>query len=202
VRINQDGTEGERIALSATTSIGRSMGGAFADDAYLSPHHATFRFQGAGLVVKDEHSLNGVWCRIAVEEPQELEDGSMFRIGQEIIRFESLRPKRTDRDVEVQGAPRDTTIGRVTLVVGRDTALNAYPVPETGLHLGRERGEVLFPEDGYVSGLHCRIHGENGRAFVTDLGSSNGTYIRVRGEQSLKPGTFVLLGHQIFRVEY
>jgi pSer/pThr/pTyr-binding forkhead associated (FHA) protein len=202
VRINQDGTEGERISLQSTTSIGRSKGGGFADDAYLSPNHATFKFQGSGLVVKDENSLNGVWIRIGVEEPQELEDGTMFRIGQEIIRFESLRAKRPDADVEVQGAPREAVVGRVTLVVGRDTTLNGYVVPESGLHLGRERGEVLFPEDGYVSGLHCRIHGENGRAYLTDLGSSNGTYIRVRGEQAIKPGTFVLMGHQIFRVEY
>jgi pSer/pThr/pTyr-binding forkhead associated (FHA) protein len=202
VRINQDGTEGERIPLQSSTSIGRSKGGGFSDDAYLSPNHATFKFQGAGLVVKDENSLNGVWIRIGIEEPHELEDGTMFRIGQEIIRFETLRPKRPDSDVEVQGAPREAVAGRVSLVVGRDTTLNGFVVPESGLHLGRERGEVLFPEDGYVSGLHCRIHGENGRAFLTDLGSSNGTYIRVRGEQAIKPGTFVLMGHQIFRVEY
>jgi pSer/pThr/pTyr-binding forkhead associated (FHA) protein len=202
VRINQDGTEGERISLQSSTSIGRSKGGSFSDDAYLSPNHATFKFQGSGLVVKDENSLNGVWVRIGIEDPQELEDGTMFRIGQEILRFEALRSKRADSDVEVQGAPREAVAGRIALVVGRDTTLNGFVVPEAGLHLGRERGEVLFPEDGYVSGLHCRIHGENGRAFLTDLGSSNGTYIRVRGEQAIKPGTFVLLGHQIFRVEY
>ena len=34
---------------------------------------------------------------------------------------------------------------------------NAFPIPETGIHLGRERGDISFPEDGYVSGLHCRL---------------------------------------------
>ena len=60
----------------------------FASDAYLSPEHAEFRFEDDQLVVKDMESLNGVYIRIDPEVPIELFDGTVFRIGQEILRFE------------------------------------------------------------------------------------------------------------------
>jgi pSer/pThr/pTyr-binding forkhead associated (FHA) protein len=73
-------------------------------------------------------------------------------------------------------------------------------VPETGLNLGRERGEVLFADDGYVSGLHCRISFEAGQVFLTDLGSSNGTFVRVNGSDQFTNGEVLLMGQQLFRI--
>ncbi|MFO0669713.1 MAG: FHA domain-containing protein [Polyangiaceae bacterium] len=73
-------------------------------------------------------------------------------------------------------------------------------MPDAGVHLGRERGDVLFPEDGYVSGLHCHI-GQNGdKIFLTDLGSSNGTFVRLREEAEVTNGDVLLMGQQLFRV--
>lgn len=70
------------------------------------------------------------------------------------------------------------------------------------MHCGRERGDILFSEDGYVSGLHCRIaKGEDGRMYLTDVGSSNGTFVRLRGERDLAPGDVLLMGQQLFRVD-
>ena len=70
------------------------------------------------------------------------------------------------------------------------------------MHFGRERGDVLFPEDGYVSGLHCRIaRGQDGAVYLTDLGSSNGTFIRLRSEPSVASGDMLLMGQQLFRVD-
>ena len=85
-------------------------------------------------------------------------------------------------------------------VIGRETTGNAFPVPESGMHLGRERGDVLFPEDGYVSGLHCRISFQNGKLFLTDLGSSNGSFVRLVKETSISSGEILLMGQQLFRV--
>ena len=90
ILIQPDGSEGEAFPLSAgPTLIGRSTGGIFASDAYLSPEHAEFRFEGDQLVVRDMESLNGVYIRIDPEVPIELFDGSVFRVGQEILRFEA-----------------------------------------------------------------------------------------------------------------
>lgn len=200
--LRADGTEAGSYTLAGPTGmIGRDSGGIFAGDSYLSPRHATFSFRGGQWHVRDESSLNGVYRKLQREEPIELGFSDIFRIGQEILRVEPLTPPATPADgVERMGSPSKGFIGRLALVIGRDATGNAYPVPEAGLHLGRERGDVLFPEDGYVSGLHCRISWQNGKLWLTDLGSSNGSFIRLQKETALTQGDVLLMGQQLFRV--
>jgi len=204
VLIEPDGSEGPAFRLSGgRTLIGRSTGGIFANDAYLSPEHAEFRFEEDQLVVKDMESLNGIYIRIEPEVPIELFDGSIFRVGQEILRFEApFAPEPPADGTQYMGSPHRGYLGRISLVIGRETTGNSHPIPPQGIHLGRERGDVVFPEDGYVSGLHCRINSEVGHVFLTDVGSSNGTFVRVSSESYVPQGTFVLMGQQLFRAEY
>ncbi len=203
VLIRPDGSEGDSVPLGDSTSVGRQAGGVFAADLYLSPRHATFFFEGNQLVARDEDSLNGLYVRVDRDVPIELRDGSIFRIGQELIRFNAIAPVGTGPDgVELMGSPNPGYVGRLSLVIGRSTTGNSFPIPPQGLHLGRERGDLIFPEDGYVSGLHARIHGEHGRVFLTDVGSSNGTFVRVTGRHNVRSGDLILMGQQLFRAEY
>ena len=200
--LRADGSEAGTYNLpGGTVTVGRETGSIFAGDSYLSPRHATFK-QGTGrLTVKDEASLNGVYKKLVRDMPVELHPNDMFRIGQEIIKFEPLMSIPSSADgVERLGSPAKGYVGRIALVIGRDVTGNAFPIPESGVHLGRERGDVLFPEDGYVSGLHCRISWEGGRLTLTDLGSSNGSFLRLREETDIKSGDVLLMGQQLFRV--
>jgi pSer/pThr/pTyr-binding forkhead associated (FHA) protein len=200
--LRADGTEAGTYQMpTGGGTIGRETGGVFAGDSYLSPRHATFRVLAGGrATVKDEGSLNGVYKKLTREVPVEIRPNDVFRIGQEIIKFEPLAMQSPSPDgVERLGAPSKGYIGRIALVVGREETGNAFPVPESGVHLGRERGDILFPEDGYVSGLHCRLSWENQKLFLTDLGSSNGTFVRV-GDAELRTGDVLLMGQQLFRI--
>lgn len=201
--LRADGSEAGTYNLpGGTVLIGRDTGGIFAGDSYLSPRHATFRQPAVGkLHVKDEASLNGVYKKLTPKVAVELLANDVFRIGQEIIRFEPLTPLSPSPDgVERLGAPSKGYIGRIALITGRDTTGNAFPVPEAGIHLGRERGDVLFPEDGYVSGLHCQLEYQAGKLTLTDFGSSNGTFIRLREEVEVVTGDVLLMGQQLFRI--
>jgi pSer/pThr/pTyr-binding forkhead associated (FHA) protein len=200
--LRADGSEDGTYRLPpGTQTIGRETGAIFAGDSYLSPRHATFRQPGPGqLFVKDEESLNGVYKKLVRDVPVELKANDVFRIGQEIIRFEPLTPQPPVDGVERLGAPVKGYVGRIALVIGRDATGNAFPVPEAGVQLGRERGDVLFPEDGYVSGLHCRLSYEGGKVTLTDLGSSNGSFIRLKEESELRAGDVLLMGQQLFRI--
>ncbi len=200
--LRADGTEAGSFHMSGgPNTIGRDSGGIFAGDSYLSPKHATLTARGRQVLIRDESSLNGVYRKIGRDEPIELAFGDVFRIGQEILRVEALNPSPKSADgVERLGSPAKGYVARLALLIGRDTTGNAYPIPEAGIHLGRERGDVLFPEDGYVSGLHCRINLVNNKIFVTDLGSSNGSFVRLQKDTLLNHNDILLMGQQLFRV--
>ena len=201
VLIRPDGSEGESFELSAPeTVVGRSSGALFANDMFLSPKHAVFRFEGEDVVVEDQQSLNGVYLRIQPETLIPLRDGDVFRIGQEIIRFNTVEPRQ--QSVPIMGSPNLSYLGRISLLTGRTSTGNAYCVPAEGMHLGRERGDIIFPDDGYVSGLHCRIFSQKDQVYLMDVGSSNGTFVRLKQPKRLEPGALLLMGQQLFRLDY
>lgn len=202
VLIRPDGGEGGSMPLlDGETLIGRNEGPLFESDSYLSPKHAFFVFRGAQLIVRDAGSLNGVFVKMAGEE--EIADGEVFRLGQELLRFDVIRPPQPMEDgTEVMGSPNPGYWGRLSVILGRGQDGSAFPLFGESMIVGRERGDILFPEDGYVSGTHARVSRRDGRFYLSDLNSSNGSFLRIRGERLLRSGAFLLLGQQLFRVQY
>ncbi|HXJ19585.1 MAG TPA: FHA domain-containing protein [Polyangia bacterium] len=202
ILIRPDGSEGgAHPLLDGENMIGRGQAALFDADAYLSPRHAALTVSAEGVMVRDLQSLNGVFLKITAEEA--LESGDIFRIGQELLRFEVISPPQPLEDgTEIMGTPNPGFWGRLSVIVGRDVDGSAFPLFGESIVLGRERGDILFPEDGYVSGTHSRISLHDERVFLTDLGSSNGTFLRLRHERIVPNGAFLLMGQQLFRLEF
>jgi hypothetical protein len=200
ILIRSDGSEGGiHPLMHGSNLIGRGHGSIFDGDGFLSPRHAELVVDGSTILARDLGSLNGVFVKIAQEE--EVASGTIFRIGQELLRFDAIPPPAALEDgTEILGSPNPGFWGRLVIIVGRDQDGSAFPLFGDSVMLGRERGDILFPEDGYVSGTHARIALRDGRFYLADLGSSNGTFLRI-GERELIAGNFVLMGQQLFRVQ-
>lgn len=201
ILIRPDGTEGGSHPLhDGENLIGRGQAPLFDADAYLSPRHAEISVAPGGVTVRDLQSLNGIFLKIGEEEL--LESGDIFRIGQELLRFEMISPPQPLEDgTDVMGTPNPGFWGRLSVIVGRDVDGSAFPLFGEAIVLGRERGDILFPEDGYVSGTHTRISLHEDRVYLSDLGSSNGTFLRLRHERTVPTGSYMLMGQQLFRLE-
>lgn len=72
-------------------------------------------------------------------------------------------------------------------LIGQDVALAAFPFT-----VGREGCDLNISGDGRVSRRHLSINFENGRYFLTDLHSSNGTF--VAGQKLAPDAPFALSG--------
>src|SRR5262249_1011575 len=150
-------------------------------------------------VIRDLDSLNGVFVKMTQEE--ELSSGQIIRIGQELLRFELIAaPEPTADGTELMGSPNPGYWGKLTGIIGREITGAAFPLLGDSCTLGRAPGDINCPDDGYVSGLHARITLRDGRVFLADLGSSNGTFIKVNGERAVANESFILLGQQLFRL--
>ena len=103
---------------------------------------------------------------------------------------------------EIIGTPNPGFWGRVSVIVGRDVDGPAFPLFDETVVLGRERGDILFPEDGYVSGTHAQLTLRGGQVYLSDLGSSNGTFFRIRGSRLIPSGSLLLMGQQLFRASF
>jgi FHA domain len=73
-----------------------------------------------------------------------------------------------------------------------------------GLSIGRSGEADVRIEDRYASGLHARIFSREGRAYVEDMKSTNGTILNeatLKGEAELIDGDVVRIGDTEFRYE-
>ncbi|MGH9888663.1 MAG: FHA domain-containing protein, partial [bacterium] len=67
--------------------------------------------------------------------------------------------------------------------------------------LGREEGDIVFRDDAFMSRRHAAVTWDGNRVQLTDLGSSNGTFIRIAEPTALKHGDHVRMGDQLLRIE-
>jgi pSer/pThr/pTyr-binding forkhead associated (FHA) protein len=68
-------------------------------------------------------------------------------------------------------------------------------------HVVGKAGQLVFPDDPFVSPRHANFFYRNGVLCVRDEGSLNGVYLRVRGSVEISPEDHFLAGEQAFRVD-
>jgi pSer/pThr/pTyr-binding forkhead associated (FHA) protein len=75
-----------------------------------------------------------------------------------------------------------------------------FPMEGDVLTIGREAGNAIVINDAEVSRKHTQFVFQGGKYIVTDLGSTNGTFVngqRLTGQHILQPGEVISLGEQI-----
>lgn len=67
---------------------------------------------------------------------------------------------------------------------------------------GREDGQILFPEDPWLSPRHANfVYDNQGQLVVHDEGSLNGMFLRVKERATIQPGDTFLCGEQLLRLD-
>jgi pSer/pThr/pTyr-binding forkhead associated (FHA) protein len=186
---------------SAGATCGREAGEIrMADDPFLSPRHARFTVRDGRAWIEDLGSANGTFLRL--REPLRLLSGDEIRIGRQLLRLEPQPRGVAEPEVNrAWGSPDPGNALRLVQLLDGGGEGEVFPLRPGANHLGREAGDITFPADRYVSGRHARIDVSGAEAKLTDVGSSNGTYVRIREVVEIATGDQVLVGMQLLRVD-
>jgi len=93
--------------------------------------------------------------------------------------------------------------GTRIVVLRSDTQAGLDFTVNDSLVLGRSEQSDIVLEDPYASEFHLRLTAKEGRLVVTDLGSTNGTYVngrRVTTPVDLRRGDTVQIGKTVMEV--
>jgi ribosomal protein L40E len=96
---------------------------------------------------------------------------------------------------EPEGLSADLSI-RLRMVRGLGREDSTFPVGPAGVTVGRSKALIAIPTDPHLSPAHLTVRLVDGRLMLEDLGSFNGTFLRVRGQADLKAGAELIAGGQ------
>jgi pSer/pThr/pTyr-binding forkhead associated (FHA) protein len=206
VTVRRDGSDGQAFPIGGTQmDIGRTEGELRFDDPHLAARHARIGNRGGQFVLSPLEARNGVYVRL--RSGCELADGEQFLVGKQVLRFEllseaekALRPA-VEHGVVLFGTPVKTPWGRLRQLTASGTSRDLFHLTRSETTVGREHGDIVFSDDEFLSRRHAQLQFRGGRVTLLDLGSSNGTYVRLRGPHTLGHGEMIRLGDELLRFE-
>ena len=209
VVIAQDGTPGAEYPLDGVQiDIGREEGAiVLPQDPYVSPRHARLTRRAGRFFVRDLESVNGVYVRLRA--PERLKHGDLVLIGLEVLRFELVSDAErglgpaTERGTRVFGSPSLPRYARFCQRTVEGVTRDVFNICRDETVIGRESGDLVFTNDPFMSRRHAVFSRDpaSNTFSLRDLGSSNGTYLAIRGEQELVQGDHLRIGQHLFRLD-
>ncbi|MGK3995750.1 FHA domain-containing protein [Sorangium sp. So ce1024] len=207
--IVEDGTEGKSFQLAGPQiDIGRSEGDILLeDDLYVSPRHARIIPQNGSWVLRDLGSVNRIYLRI--RKTHALRDGDLLLLGLEVLQFQTVNDGERGLGHAIQhgtllfGSPAIHRRARLCQKTVEGVTRDVYHLYRDETVIGRETGDIVFTADPFLSRRHAAIRRNpaTGEFTLTDLESSNGTYVAIREDVTLSDRDFVRIGQHLFRVD-
>jgi pSer/pThr/pTyr-binding forkhead associated (FHA) protein len=146
----------------------------------------------------------------------------LFLVGQQVLRFEVVKDAEegfgvaSDNGTLLFGTPASPRYARLAQRTVEGVVRDVFNIRKAETVLGRESGDIVFPDDPFLSRRHAmiRVHGPSlpglrgtpanaalRRFTIADLGSSNGTFLKVHSEIHLRHGDHFRIGQQLFRFD-
>ncbi len=197
------------------------------EDAGISREHAELARLGDGWEVRDLGSRNGTFVNDEPIERRQLAPGDVVRLGPDVtleilggsapevsvvgrtrVPLEEPATPARARTTAARRAARPTSTGNWF----QDLRWNLTPRAAHGRSasltqavttVGRDPGAGLVLNDESVSRMHARLDREGQALFVTDLKSSNGTFVNDEPvlRAPLQPGDDVRFGDVAYRLD-
>jgi len=183
--------------------IGRKNGDVIlAEDLGVSVSHATLTKTKGRIEIAD-HSSNGTFLR--VRGTAVVKAGDIIRTGNQLFRYDLVNPAEShptaDGTLLLTSPRRKGTFRLLQILEGGKPGLSATS-SNNELTIGGEGSSIAFTSDAHLSTKHARLLGsDDGTAILEDLGSTNGTYLKISAKSDVTHGDYLYLGNTLLRVD-
>ncbi|MCC6764927.1 MAG: FAD-dependent oxidoreductase [Deltaproteobacteria bacterium] len=157
---------------------------ACADDVYMADTHALLARRDDEYVLEDQSGGAGVWLRARGQAGRPLAANDLVWIGAQILMVVKQGSGWAAIHFNAEGVQRET-----------------YPIPDKGLIVGRVEAVFLDKADLSLSRRHAQFRIEGGKLGIFDLGSKNGTYVKLLAPAPLANGDEFRVASKRFRFE-
>jgi pSer/pThr/pTyr-binding forkhead associated (FHA) protein len=174
---------------------------ALSGERFSAPKEATFSYRAGKVSLIDLDGGNGVFVR--TRHPVELVFGDAFMVGDQMLCL-LANPSADDGPgpgpTYFYASPRWHSSFRIVQIWEGGQQGATCVARGTTLTVGRNAGDMTFPNDPLVSDHHCAIEEQAGSIVLTDLGSRAGTFVRITGQRELLDGDELAIGRTRLRV--
>lgn len=170
----------------------------------VSRTHARIFVSNNKCYIDDLASANGVTVDgNVIKERTEIRNGSKVKIGDYTLylEYKDQSDMHAGQDVLKTQIVSSDQSGYKIVRVGDKFAGEAFMLSEQNNTIGRTEDNYILLSDNSISRNHARIVNSNLTYIVTDLDSSNGTFVnnkKINGECRLKPGDQIRFGNVSF----
>ena len=177
------------------------------DELHISRYHVHIALKPDGYVIIDLGSSRGTQVNnddLLPNTPRLLVNGDVIRIGSFVLRFlteVSETPPSFRSETLPSSQLRESTIA--TRFLPSTSAINSAPITVLDLRgrdtlkLGRDLQNDTVIDHPSVSRFHAAIERKDGSLLITDLGSTNGTFVngkQITSDRVLRPGDTIRIG--------
>jgi len=192
-------------AILDSLTIGRSEGDIkFPLDRGLTPVNARIFIDDGQLFIKDlSEGANSIFLRVAGGYTLQSQD--IILMGRQEFQFREISGAMSvAAGMGIPFAEVTRTLAEPVAELLRlhpkGSAPARFPLSLEQVYFGRVKGTYTFPEDKLMSRSHARVVQRAEDFIVEDLGSRNGTFVKVRGTAPLAANGTILLGDQLLRI--
>jgi len=159
------GEEGARLGRHTSNTL-------VIPEAGISRFHCEVQFLDGEFCIKDLGSTTGTFFYLRPQCQFQIFPGLMIKLGETEMQVLSQNPSPRGMELSVMFYEGPFAGHKVT-------------VPAAGITIGRVSDNTLvLLQDGTVSAHHAMLFHENGSFFIQDLGSCNGTCVRLSPERA------------------
>jgi hypothetical protein len=187
IQLAYHGGEVAQYDLDANGLVIHAPSGDLCSSNEYSIHsHAMFRLTQTDVILIPPSREGRVLARIPTNKPIPIDTGRAIRVGQQLLVFQA-----TQSQPGVWGHLKreNPTTAPSTIVLDRQEMV-----------VGRERGHIVFSDDPLISGTHMKFYEKDGKFFVHDLESTNGTFLQIMTRYHPKPGQVFIIGSKIYKI--